>query len=212
MALHRLLLVGLVVVIILAPLPFGSVETWARGCLTAACLGLGILWVLWRSHSGLAPLPLKAPVLLAGALFMVVGVVQVIPFPRPVLQGLSPGAVEIRDRYESPTEPRSITQQNPPQPFAGARPISLDPWSTRRAVLLFIALVLVVLITTDLAGQSSGRRALVTVRVHEAVLHRRRYRDLHQQESLRWISGHDDATGDRSGERLRQQAAGEGTR
>jgi O-antigen ligase len=161
MALQRTILLGLVALIVLAPLPFGSVETWSRSCLAGACLGLGLLWVIGRRRSGLPPLPWKDPVLLAGALFMTVGVAQSIPVPRPVLQSLSPRAVDIRDRYEAPAEPRSIAQQGRPRPFAGSRPISLDPWATRRAILWFMALLLVVLITIDLAAQDFSRRALV---------------------------------------------------
>ena len=161
MTLQRTLLAGLVVVIALAPLPFGSVVTWARACLTAACIGLGILWVLWRRRRGLAPFPLKDPVLLAGALFAMVGVLQVIPLPRPVLQSLSPRAVEIRDRYEAPAEPLEFVREGATTPFEGARPVSLDPWSTRRATLMFLGNLLVVLITIDLAGQRRARRILM---------------------------------------------------
>jgi O-antigen ligase len=161
MALQRTLLAGLVAVIVLAPLPFGSVETWARGCLAAACFGLGILWVLWRSRGGRPPLPLNDPALRAGLLVALVGIAQLIPLPRPLHQGLSPRGVEIRDRYEAPAEPLALNGGRRPAPFAGARPISLDPWATRQSVLLFLAFLLVALITIDLSAHAAARRALV---------------------------------------------------
>jgi O-antigen ligase len=189
MALQRTLLYGLLAVLVLAPLPFGSVEPWSSALLAASCLALGALWILWRARRGLPVLPWKDPVLAAGALFALVGVVQLIPLPRQVLEALSPKAVELRDRYEPraaiagavgleredgtgpTTAPEQVTS---PEPFVdgasrfafeGWRPISLYPWATRRAILRFLAFLVAALAVFDLAAHGPARRALVTALV-----------------------------------------------
>jgi O-antigen ligase len=167
MPLQRTLLYGLVAVLVLAPLPFGSVETWTSTALAAACLGLGALWTVWRARRGHPALPWKDPLLAAGALVALVGVAQLIPLPRPVLENISPRAVELRDRYE----PRAFDERSEhvrpsdADAWVGARavwrPVSLYPWATRQSVLRLAAFLVAALIAVDLATFGHGRRVIV---------------------------------------------------
>ncbi len=165
MAVERMLLYGFLGVLVFAPMPFGSVETWAGAALSAACLALGAIWAVWRSRRGLSVLPWRDPVLAAGALFALVAVVQMIPLPRPFLQAVSPKAVELRDRYEPPTDPARLDAVTPPAHYDGWRPISLYPWATRQAILRFVAFLVAALITIDLASLGHARRVIVAALV-----------------------------------------------
>jgi len=148
MPFERTLLYGLILILVAAPLPFGAVQTEATALLAAACLGLGVVWVIGRSRHGLPALPWNDPVLIAGALFVLLGAAQIVPLPRPVLRNVSPEAVALRDRYEPATS------------LGGWRTISLYPWATRQATLRSLAYLLTILVTIDLCSVRANRRAL----------------------------------------------------
>jgi len=93
MPLERVLLYGLGLILVAAPLPFGCVQPAASAALVAVCLALGVVWVIWRSRRGISPLPWKDPVLAAGALLTLVAVLQIVPLPVSVLAAASPKAV-----------------------------------------------------------------------------------------------------------------------
>src|SRR5438093_907950 len=157
MSIQRVLTSGLCAALSLAPLPFGSVQPGPTALLVAACCLLGILWIVWRSRRGLAPVPWKDPVLAAGALIVLLGVLQTIPLPRPMLKTISPRAVDFRARYEpAPSSPKDDS---------GLRPISLYPWATREATLKFAAFWLALLVTIDLAAVGPAHRTVATVLV-----------------------------------------------
>ena len=159
MSLERFLTYGLALLLLAAPLPFGSVEPGPASLLTASCLVLGAVWTVWRSRRGLPALPWRDPVLRAGALFALIGLVQLIPLPRAVLQTVSPKAVELRERYE----PQTLLAGTAPAVSGAAigwRPISLYPWATRQSVLRFLACLLAALMTIDLVTQAHGSRTL----------------------------------------------------
>lgn len=165
MTIERVLLHGLSLLLVAAPLPFGSVQTEAAAVLSACSLLLGVAWVTWRSRRGLPALPWKDPVLFAGALFALVGVAQIVPLPRLLLEEISPGAVELRDQYEplvsSPSGARDASDgSDGPKRYTGWRPVSLHPWATRQSTLRFLACLMAVLITIDLAARESCRRRL----------------------------------------------------
>src|SRR6266542_3192659 len=100
MALQRTLLYSLIAMLVLAPLPFGSVQRGASLRLSAACLLLGVVWIAWRARSGQPALPWRDPALAVGALILLFAVVQVVPWPEPVLDKISPSAVSQRAAYE----------------------------------------------------------------------------------------------------------------
>src|SRR2546428_14098045 len=88
----RLLLYGLVAILTLAPLPFASVQRAPAHGLVSACLLLGAVWVFWRAGRGIRPLPWEDPLLAAGALVGLFGLVQILPLPGAVPKALAPGA------------------------------------------------------------------------------------------------------------------------
>src|SRR5436309_13127778 len=100
MILQRILLYGLIAILVVAPLPFGSVQRGASLRLCAGCLLLGVVWMAWRTRAGLPPLPWRDPALAAGALIALFAVFQIVPWPQPVLQTISPKAVSLREAYE----------------------------------------------------------------------------------------------------------------
>src|SRR2546422_832101 len=158
-------LLGLVLLLLaLAPLPFGSVQPWPRAALAAACLLGGALWVVWRAQRGMTLLPWKDPVLVAGLVFALFGAVQAVPLPRSLLAALSPRALELRDRYEpNPTIATGVGIASGAQSSPGTtwRSLSLYPWATRRSVLWFIACLTALLVTVDVAAVESSRRAIL---------------------------------------------------
>src|SRR3989442_2811887 len=117
MSSQRVLLCGLIAIVALAPLPFGSVQRAPARCLVSACFFLGAAWVTWRARRGLPPLPWKDPLLAAGALVALFGLAQIAPLPGPLIKTLSPRSAELRARYEPA----------PPPGESGRRSSSLDP-------------------------------------------------------------------------------------
>jgi O-antigen ligase len=152
MTLQRTLLYGLIAILVAAPLPFGSVRRGASLRLCAACILLGVVWIVGRSRAGLAPLPWKEPALAAGALIALLATVQFVPWPGPVLRAVSPRAAALRAAYEPPAPPGD----------SGLRPISLDPAATRLAALKWLAYLVAALVTLDLASRRAAREALAT--------------------------------------------------
>src|SRR5262245_18243553 len=133
MGTQRALLVLLLALLAAAPLAFGSIQPWPRSCLAAGCLVAGALWVLWRRSRGLASLPWRDPILWAGVLFALFGAAQATPIPRGVLAGLSPNALELRDRFEPvvSAEKSAGSDAAVDAPAGkGWRPASLYPWAT----------------------------------------------------------------------------------
>lgn len=152
---------GLALILVLAPLSFGSVPPPVASLLAAACLALGALWVIWRSRLGLSPLPWRDPVFAAGAMVVVFGLFQILPLPRPALQRLSPRAVEFRDHYEPVPAGNGMEKPAAVVPFRGWRPISLFPWATRQAIGKFLAYLVVLLIALDLSSSPRSRQVLI---------------------------------------------------
>ena len=160
MKLENTLLAGLVLVLLLAPLPFGSVRPLAASVLALACLGLAIAWMVGRSRSGRPCLPWRDPVLVAGILLVFLGFLQIVPLPRSALEVVSPHSVEIRDRYE-PEQFEAAS--NMPERIGAAsdwRPLSFHPWATRQSLLRLLALVLLALMVIDLLQTRRARRIL----------------------------------------------------
>ena len=200
MLLDRVLLWGLILILVLAPLPFGSVLRPSIVAMELSCLALGILWVFWRSRRGLSSLPWREPVLVAGGLLILLGMAQILPLPRPVLETLSPRAVELRDQYEPRLEAMPDLEVKTLAPYRGWRPLSLYPWATRQSLLKLVAYLLAALITIDLAASRRARRALFIALVasggFQAIYGLTEYFTGHQQIfAFKKVSGVDVATG-----------------
>ena len=160
MRLRHIILGGLIVVLVLAPIAYGSVQSSAILAMELSCLGLGILWVTWRWQQGMSALPWKDPVLLGGGLLILLGVLQILPLPPPVLEAFSPKGVELRERYEPDGTTVSEVTPGSLESSGDWRPLSLYPWATRQSLLKFIAYLLAALITIDLSASGTARRTL----------------------------------------------------
>jgi O-antigen ligase len=154
-AMESLLPGATILLAILPPLPFGSVDAVTSAILTAACLALGAVWAVRRARAGEGALPWREPLLAWGIAFAALGAVQIAPIPRPLLSALSPTSVEMRDAYEPAPRAGSAAAERPGA--SGARPPSMYPWATGHAALRILACTLVALIAAEAAA--SRRRA-----------------------------------------------------
>lgn len=170
MAIERILLLGMAAVLVVAPLPFGSVEPTWSAAIASACLLLGGVWIAWRVRRGTTVLPWKEPLLLAGGLLLLIPVLQQVPLPRSWLREVSPRAAELRDRYEPPEETSppamvagaaSGTEPAAPLPRQGWRPISLYAWATWQATFRTLGFLVAALLVLDLAALAGPRRTLI---------------------------------------------------
>jgi O-antigen ligase len=153
-----ILTAGLAGLLLLAPMPFGSVEPAWSTTLVTICLALGVVWLGWRARRGLPVIPWREPLFIASALFMAVVALQLLPVPAPALQVLSPRAAEFRAELEPAAD-------GEPHGLAGRRPVSLYPWATSQALLRFACYALIALMTVDLAAIRLNRMILTGVLV-----------------------------------------------
>lgn len=105
-------------------------------------------------------MPWRDPVLITGLLFALIGILQLIPLPRPVLAAISPHTVEIRDKYDESSNLEEVAVHDSKPMQHSVRAVSLYPWATRRALITFLSMLLVTLIIIDLAGDRLNRLAL----------------------------------------------------
>jgi O-antigen ligase len=156
---ERSLLWGLICLLAAAPLPFGAVQPWASAALSAGCLALGALWVVWRSRRGLTALPWRDPILWAGALLLSVAALQLLPLPGSWVAAASPESAQLRARYE-PADTGADSVSATVGPAAGStwRTLSLHPWAGRREALALAGCLLAALVTLDLTKKPGTRR------------------------------------------------------
>jgi O-antigen ligase len=121
-----------------------------------------MLWTVWRIRRGMPALPWKDPVLTTGSILIFLGLIQLVPLPRPALEKISPKAVELRERFEPAAAQQASASGGRWADADSWRSISLHPWGTRQATLRVVAFFLVLLITLDLAGIRSARSVLLT--------------------------------------------------
>ena len=125
---------GLMGLLLLAPLPYGSVHPWAYSLIEIVVFGLGILWMLnifiSRKPFRHRPAPFDLPVLL----FLFLCLFQLLPLPAPLSQAISPIA---HARYESALSSSLAS----PVSSSLWHPLSLYPFATWRALLLLFAYI-----------------------------------------------------------------------
>lgn len=129
---------GVCAVLVLSPLPFGSVQPWAVFGLEilATALGLGSLWLVARDREAL---PRGArPVLLTALGLLVIGVLQLLPAPAWAVEWLAGPTAEARGAVAGVL----------PEVAAIAAPHSICPPNTLDAVLRGISFGCVALATT----------------------------------------------------------------
>lgn len=160
--LARVLELGLVAVILLAPLPAGSVNPGARLGLELGALLLGLVW-LARTLVHRTTLPSRTAVIgLLGLLAL--GAVQITPLGQGVVSMLSPESVRIRESVQPPPEVVSAeTRLLGVDPAGLEQPavVSVDAASTASALRVGCALAALFFVAwTVVATCGAGRIAL----------------------------------------------------
>jgi hypothetical protein len=131
---HRLVLrLGLSGLLLLSPLPLGSVRPGAVLAieLSAFALGLLAIWVVWRDSTAL-PRTTRRLLTLA-AVIAAVGLIQLIPLPVSWIEILSSPSAELRQRTAAVVTEAAVSYA----------PCSLSPPATLDALLRFCSYVLI---------------------------------------------------------------------
>ncbi|HEU5180542.1 MAG TPA: O-antigen ligase family protein [Candidatus Polarisedimenticolia bacterium] len=145
--LDRSIRAGLVLIVVLAPLPFGAVEPWATSALE---LGVAAVALLFLYRLFLFPATTRiefSPLLVPAVGILVLMGMQIIPLPERVIGALSPKTSELyRDalpRGSAPADDVSTaaapTPGKAPDPW---RPISQSSFATRTYLLKGVAFTL----------------------------------------------------------------------
>jgi O-antigen ligase len=145
--------VGIYVVLVVSPLPFGGVLPWAVLGLEIAAASLALLtaWIVYRDPAALpvAVRSLWAP----GAMLLAVAVAQLIPVPASWVRALAKPTSEARDSVAAIL----------PEALATAAPASLSPPDTLDAVLRGVALALILVATAVGFRENRQFRTLAAV-------------------------------------------------
>jgi O-antigen ligase len=132
----KVILYGVIALVVLAPLPIGSVLEWSVMLIELAALLLAGLW-LWRSPKPALNPFLDRALVWPRRLFLAFGavvVLQIVPLPKFIVRGLSPGAYNFMSTFR-PGFARSA--------FAS---LSLNPGQTLREGLLVLAYFLTAMV------------------------------------------------------------------
>ena len=160
--------IGLIGLIILAPLPFGSVQPAAVFGVVAWSAVLGAIAFL-RPGASAAPFVSASPILLAGSV-LVLGAIQMLPLPQGLAGHLSPAVSALRA-----TVPGSMG--------GGSGPLSVHAGATGEQLAKLAAYMVVFFVAAAVAARPKGARrifgAIFAVGVFEAVY-----------GSIEYLSGH----------------------
>lgn len=150
---------GVLALLFLAPLPFGSVQPGAVLAieLAAAALGLGTIALVSRDNDARVSVPTIPLAICAGVIIL--GVFQVVPLPFAVAETFNPTAELVR-----PLIPYLGLDHPPAVSWSVATPESTD------ALLRFIAYVLIGLTAAVVFDAERSRRRFAFVLVAAAVL------------------------------------------
>ncbi len=134
----------LIILFILTPVAFGSMELWAFSLME---LGILLVIVLWTAQNlvgnGLKPFPpgvrsLKYEILFI-CLFLVLVIFQLIPFPSGMVKILSPKTYELRHALAVPTPQPEISIPHATISFVPfATKVEFFKWLTLSGLLLFL--------------------------------------------------------------------------
>lgn len=148
----------LLLLVVLCPWPFASVQPFWEAALT--CL-IAILVLLWSVHVALSGRltfrPGKVTLALAGLLCLTA--FQLVSLPEPLLKVLSPHTVAVTHEL-TPAEGEVLPGETAPgAPRPSWSPISLDPYSTRLLAGRLLTILLLFVVVRDwLASRESFRR------------------------------------------------------
>ena len=124
---------GLLLVLVLAPLPFGSVETWAYSAIELAVAALGLLW-LYRLFLFPSTPIVWSSVCLPPVGFVILMGLQLVPLPPGVLRAVSPHTAAFYERtvpgYGEGTRHVAATEAS----LAGESGPTRIPWMPTRSL------------------------------------------------------------------------------
>ena len=157
----------LLFLVVVSPWAFGAVEPVFEFLLY---VGVALLLVLWAGRM-LCQWRFtwkKCPVALCLAAFFLLGIWQLQPLPRAVLNGLSPGTVRLCDEL-LPAQPEALplgeTYQRPS--LAAGNRLSLYPGATRKELIRLLAVFLLfVVVRNNVASPASLRRLFLALVVN----------------------------------------------
>jgi O-antigen ligase/Flp pilus assembly protein TadD len=159
------------VMVCLSPWAFASVEPPHEFLLYAATGLVAILWGVRMLLQGQFTWK-KCPVALCLAALFLLGFWQLQPLPRPVLQFLSPHAVQLYDEL-LPSQPEELpfgeAYERPP--LAAGNSLSLYPGATRRELIRLLAVFLLfAVVRNNIASAASLRRLDIALVVNGSLL------------------------------------------
>ncbi|ANM29271.1 hypothetical protein ABI59_06225 [Acidobacteria bacterium Mor1] len=171
-------------VIVIAPLPFGSIIPPARVALEVAALALACVWALREWVRGSDPLPRALLIGLLGVLLL--GAFQMAPLPSGVHGALSPRSAELRTTTLA-AEPllaaESRVLEVEPEQLIRPSTLSVDPEATASALRTGTAYAALLLVALSVAAAGRGRLLLLAGLLSAA------FQSLHG--ILVFLSGHD---------------------
>ena len=161
---------GLVLLVFLAPLPFGSVEVWAFSVLEISIAAVALLW-LYRLF--LFPsTPIAGSVLLLPACgFLALMAFQLVPLPPGFLRAVSPGTATLYASalpgYAAETRVIALAEATlagePPPPDEEWRPISQVPQATRTYLFKGVGFTLFFFLILNVFREEGHVRRLLIV-------------------------------------------------
>ncbi len=166
----RILELGLAAVVVLAPLPQGSVREPALSALELGAFSLGILWLIRATlrPTRLPPLPVRAA--LAGLLLL--GVLQAVPLGSGVVGALSPRAAAVRTEARPPADAlegeRRLLGSDPARLDRPAA-LSVDPPATASALRTGAALAILLLVAVTVVTERGAAGIALALLVSAAL-------------------------------------------
>lgn len=162
MILGRILFALFLIVLVWAPIPLGSAEAWAWGGLAIAINALVLAWFVTWATGWSEPAPALAaarwPLAILAA-WCAVQALQVVPFPRGLVELLSPEASRIFALGQGVGIKADIIT------------ISVDPYASKASLIKTLAYAGIFLLTLALANTRRRIRILAGVLVFAAVIH-----------------------------------------
>jgi len=161
---------GLLLILVLAPLPFGSVETWAYSALELGVALLGLLY-LYRLFLFPSTPVVFSRLLLAPVGFLLLMGIQLVPLPPGLLRAISPCTAALYAQtipgYSEQTRDIAATDAaalGEPAPHkAPWRPLSQAPFATRTYLLKGVAFTLFLFLFLNSFREAKQVRRLLYV-------------------------------------------------
>lgn len=158
---------ALVFIIIFSPFAFGTVHFWSISLVELVLLALIIVFffgLLRRDNARVRCL--SAPILLTGALFLALVLLQLMPLPQPLVKHISPATSQL---YEQTLAGQQLSGETDPLPRAEvearSRVLSVNPGQTRGELIKLVVYFLFFLLLINYCQSRQRRERLLTVLV-----------------------------------------------